>query len=609
MKTPCSPTSHSPHALRMTCALSTATGLATLLCLSLAGCGGGSSGSAASISNLKGTVVDGYIEGATVCLDLNANQSCDKDEPSATTAKDGSYTLDTSKLGVDQIKAAHLLTVVPDSAKDADDVGKTLKEVGKSGFSLLAPTSAYTVSGSELTGAIISPLTTLVSHEMISGNNLPLADAQKNVVARLSLPSGTDLTQDFVSKKNATLADKAQMVAMTIAEVKKTAQADATTKPTEQQSLLAALSYMQTQAEALQTAYASKKTSATTALQAVQQALKTTGAIPNTATLVGEAKKMTGSTVTSSLESLLQAGFYGSENVLEICSSSSSSGSSISNCSTPRYWKIQGSAGKFSAGNNYVLSNGAWTKDTENTNSWRMGDTGWVSDGCTGGTYTIESASSATINCSNGWQERVSARTVDASGKTLSELGLKTPAGLETATMPAGAQLTWSTFANLKDGYYLNTYSPVQYYDSASQKSIPFTSLQAFIDKYRTPASATSLPGTSWAGLRFSFDNGDTATGGTVTLWNDTPVPVMGYVKLGSASFERRTVSGQEVLIIQARVPYYQEGRRVLFAVKDGVLYDGTFEASTMARGSEAYFNKVMMNALLVPRARPVVVD
>ncbi len=44
------------------------------LTMLLSACGGGSSNSDSSIS---GTVIDGYIEGAKVCLDANNNGLCD----------------------------------------------------------------------------------------------------------------------------------------------------------------------------------------------------------------------------------------------------------------------------------------------------------------------------------------------------------------------------------------------------------------------------------------------------------------------------------------------------------------------------------------------------
>lgn len=60
----------------------------------LAACGGGGGGgSTSSTVSYAGKVVDGFIAGATVCIDLNSSLTCDPGEPSTTTAADGSYSL------------------------------------------------------------------------------------------------------------------------------------------------------------------------------------------------------------------------------------------------------------------------------------------------------------------------------------------------------------------------------------------------------------------------------------------------------------------------------------------------------------------------------------
>ncbi len=62
---------------------------------------------------------DGYLIGANACLDLNANKMCDRDEPSATTGKNGQFTL--QGLTPDQIaKGSLLIEVVAGQTKDAD---------------------------------------------------------------------------------------------------------------------------------------------------------------------------------------------------------------------------------------------------------------------------------------------------------------------------------------------------------------------------------------------------------------------------------------------------------------------------------------------------------
>ena len=81
--------------------------LASILFLST-GCNGGGQGdtnsrtsSTSTTTNenktVSGTVADGHIKGATVCIDLNGNNKCDIGEPTATSNLNGNYTINTDK--------------------------------------------------------------------------------------------------------------------------------------------------------------------------------------------------------------------------------------------------------------------------------------------------------------------------------------------------------------------------------------------------------------------------------------------------------------------------------------------------------------------------------
>lgn len=566
-----------------------------LACLALAGCGGGGGTTpSTAIPTIAGTVIDGYIEGATVCLDTNANQACgDAGEPSATTAADGSYKLDTSALTAAQIKAAHLLTVVPTMAKDKDDAGKTLAEAGKKGFSFLAPAAAYvSADGTAVTGAVISPLTTLVSHDMIASGTV-LDTAKSNVSTRLGLDAATDLTQDFVAKKDAGLMQTAQMLTVAIGEVKAAALADAS-KPSDKQALFAALEYLQKQVAALKTAYDAAKTAVPTAtpVALLNEAHKTAAAKPAVASLLAEAKKTTESSAVSSVAALIESGFYGAEYVLEAASTSYS----------PYYWKILGAAGKITADNNYTLTDGNWVKDTDSGSSdWQLTSAGWKNDTCATGesiTYSVGSDGVTTVKNCNGTTFRVTARTVDASGKTLKALGLNPPTAYEATTMPAGSQLIWWSDVNPEDEFSLYTgYMPTQW--SATKG---FDTLDQFV----TANTQTTSGGTNSSymfnrsGLYFSF-GADKA----LTLFS-------GYsntTKIGTATYTRRTVHGIEVLTLNTQAPYQDAGERIFFAVKDGKVYGGSYTPKGTANTSNPSFNKTMMNAILAAGSKPAVVD
>lgn len=62
------------------------------------GCGGSDSNSATptGATTYSGVVADGYIDGATVCLDLDGNGTCDATDPQGVTDANGKYTLSTT---------------------------------------------------------------------------------------------------------------------------------------------------------------------------------------------------------------------------------------------------------------------------------------------------------------------------------------------------------------------------------------------------------------------------------------------------------------------------------------------------------------------------------
>ena len=202
--------------------------MALAVAAGLSACGGGGGGVAsdpvtqgAGSSSLSGKVVDGYLQGAEVCLDTNADKVCDTDK--VFTDANGNYSI-THKLTASALAGAHVLVQVPDTAKDADDGGKTLKEAGKAAFELLAP-AAYP--------QVVSPLTTLVSEDMLS-NGLTAAEAETKIIGTLSLGSGTALLgqqADFVAAKDPKLQKLAQTTAVLLGEVKKTVSTTLAAKP------------------------------------------------------------------------------------------------------------------------------------------------------------------------------------------------------------------------------------------------------------------------------------------------------------------------------------------------------------------------------------------
>lgn len=169
----------------------------------LVGCGGG--GGSASPQALSGRVIDGYIGGATVCLDINANLICDPGEPTTTSSSDGSYTLPAYAGSIDGLK---VIAVVPVGATDTE-LGVITKA-----FDLLAPAES---------AATVTPLTTLVANEM-NTRKVNAQEAEQAVKAQLNVQAdkpilGLDVTKD------AQLLKVAQVVTASLAGAKETLKA------------------------------------------------------------------------------------------------------------------------------------------------------------------------------------------------------------------------------------------------------------------------------------------------------------------------------------------------------------------------------------------------
>ncbi len=219
-----------------------------LVALALAACGGGGGDPPSSNTSTKavsGVVVDGPIEGATVFLDLNDNQLHDADEPiSAPSDPTGAYRLELGSVTPEQLASGHLITIIPDTAKDSDDGGKTLAEAGRRGFTLMTPGSAVEPPSPDLADeskrAILSPLTTLVAAEMRK-NGSSLSEAKDAVRQQIGLDAD-DVMSNFVAQRNDRLGRIARTAAIALGEAHHTVeQTDVTSPLPEGERLYAAI--------------------------------------------------------------------------------------------------------------------------------------------------------------------------------------------------------------------------------------------------------------------------------------------------------------------------------------------------------------------------------
>jgi len=180
----------------------------------------------------SGSVLDGYISGATVCLDIDNNSACDSNEPQAKTDDKGIYRFELSRsISADTLAKARRLAIIPVGAKDISNGHVFDKEVR-----LLAPASAAKE-------AVISPFTTLVQG-LIEQQALSRADAESKLAKDLNLPEAV-LSGDYIKQANAVAQNQAVLLTMWLSESNKSDQAPAHIQLLQQLKQPAALSLLQ----------------------------------------------------------------------------------------------------------------------------------------------------------------------------------------------------------------------------------------------------------------------------------------------------------------------------------------------------------------------------
>jgi hypothetical protein len=186
--------------------------LMAFICTGIISCGGGSGAGGGNLTvstTLGGKVIDGYISGATVCLDLNSNNQCDLGEPSTQSGSDGSYTLNYSG----SVVGLQIVSVVPKGAVDSD-LG-----VINIPYNLLAPVPT---DSSTYKDTHVTPLTTLVATTISQAGGqtaLTPKEANDKLVATLGLPTSTSLSSDYKANSNSSLGQVATFTAAAIAQV------------------------------------------------------------------------------------------------------------------------------------------------------------------------------------------------------------------------------------------------------------------------------------------------------------------------------------------------------------------------------------------------------
>jgi len=140
----------------------------------LVACGGGGSSGGSSSASASGKVIDGYVRGATVFVDLNNNGTFDSGEPNTKTNANGDYSLSPVTQGAKLVS-----------------FGGT--DVSTGNPSTLVLSTVVSAAGT-VSNAHMSPVTTLIAQLAGAGATpAALAAAQTKVNSLLGLPSTTNL--------------------------------------------------------------------------------------------------------------------------------------------------------------------------------------------------------------------------------------------------------------------------------------------------------------------------------------------------------------------------------------------------------------------------------
>ena len=157
------------------------------LMLSTTGCDFGSDTKNTGVTDttVSGKAVDGYLRGAAVCLDLDANDICSSFEPNTFTGLDGTYSFTVTVAHKEHPGFADANLIV--FGGEDSDTGKNFTGKLVSSFDVTNPTDVF-----------ITPLSTMVAAVVEADGNLTKAEAQEKVASLLGLTQ-EQLTSDPVA--------------------------------------------------------------------------------------------------------------------------------------------------------------------------------------------------------------------------------------------------------------------------------------------------------------------------------------------------------------------------------------------------------------------------
>ena len=602
---------------------STRIALSSLVLSLLAACGGGGGGDpalsattpaatpiASAASTIAGTVIDGYIEGATVCLDLNSNSACEASEPQTTSGSDGKYSINYAG----STSGLHVVSLIPSTAKDADDKGLTIGQAGKMPFTLMAPAP---VAGA--TNTHVTPLTTLVSNQMKQTGATDAVSVETQLKSQIGI-SVSLLNNDVKALTSASNVSTAQLAA-TIASAISAAQSVLATSTTFK-SALGSTDTGTIQAAAQQAAMnlvtknvvpsiVDKSTgnltasaNSSTVISATQDVAATTSVVQSVAVQAAAPKALP-----TTAQAFMDGVIIGSPS--SNGRYTDASGKTIQYSSTALEVTYLKGSGDLATGTGtgtekqYVLSNNTWFKSLNNSPNYYLTASGWVVED-PNSPGSIDGDCISIKQTSQGPKQKICLSKFDYSGKKISSLIIdvctdfngKTISGCDPNKLfPA------NTFAySLRISYDVDTYKFGHssdwkgYGDGMNPKQ---TTLDGYLKAMLKDNIASSTGNGCNVGFKITAYDSVKKTGtiafadmskfkDCTTVFSNKNIDNGNYSE--TKDFEIKTIANQNVMLYQTPLIFIKnntgddpQATKRFIAEYNGLIYNGTY----WARGTE----------------------
>lgn len=561
--------------------------VAALGTFAVAGCGGGGgvSGGATTAgggaTTVSGVVADGYLEKATVFLDLNDDKQFTAGEPSAVTKADGTYTLE--NVTAADLKT-HAIVVIAEKTVTINHEGNTSTPVADKYILSTPPDAPKNPEGK----VVITPLTTLIHNQIETNPVLKVSEAEAVVKSNLGVATGTSLFEDFVQKKGASADyDKVSKVAQVVATAIgnnmtaiKTAAPTANLNDVIKVIVAEVVSQLTTIANTVDTTATANFNAATIATTTVN--VDTT----NSATLQQNLTQASAPAAVSSFQTALGTdGFFWIDRRDDYMQTT--------------YYEYgvvklgaQGASGYALTEDYFIYTalNPTWTVGARNDNSYVLTKSGWTlaNDNASAGTLVFNADGTATWTITaSGESQVITVSKIDVAGKLIGPFITKDNSLFKAdAAFPAGSEAYKMTFLPKNDRYSIW---------GGNDTNTSLMAIKTVADIPSTFAVGTGMG--LYIGNNFSvqFDT----SGKAQFYFNQQPLAIGGAWKIVEP------VAGYQVLVLDVPFAYKAQymfdnpSRGVIFAAVNGAVRQGNMEYANVPRMDGGLnFNKTAFDAI-----------